>query len=213
MVRNIIGLIGGVIFFSVYFYAPAIYFSFLLSLVAGLVVLFEWKNIFHPASIWFWLILPIYPVLPFIFLILLNQSPEYRILLLLIFIIGFIFDIGSYYIGKLFGRHKLCPATSPGKTWEGFVGGCMFASVAMLCFYSWQGLTGALIPLFLLTFLLSVIFLLGDLFESMLKRRANIKDSGVLMPGHGGFLDRFDAVLFAGYFVYLFRDYLLQLLH
>ena len=213
IVRNVIGLIGGVIFFAVYFYVPTIYFSLLLAFITGLIVLFEWNNIFKSNTALFWIILPVYPILPFIFLILLNQSLQYRILLLFLFIIGFSFDIGSYYVGTLFGKHKLCPVISPGKTWEGFIGGCVFATLTMLIFYYWQRLTGSLMPLFLVTLFLSIILFLGDLFESMLKRRANIKDSGVLMPGHGGLLDRFDSILFASYFVYLLRDCLLQLIY
>jgi phosphatidate cytidylyltransferase len=107
------------------------------------------------------------------------------------------------------GRHKLCPAVSPNKTIEGTVGGL----AANVC-------AGALFKVFffpLLQWNLSVLFFLcigvagqvGDLFESKLKRVANLKDSGALLPGHGGFLDRIDALLFAAPIAYFFIEHIL----
>jgi phosphatidate cytidylyltransferase len=106
-------------------------------------------------------------------------------------------DIGAYYIGSLFGKHKLCPAVSPGKTIEGAIGGfaVSFAAACLFRFFYLPELP--LIPCLILVVLIGVAGPFGDLFESILKRRGNIKDSGGIMPGHGGILDRIDALLFA----------------
>lgn len=104
-------------------------------------------------------------------------------------------DIGAYAAGKTFGRHKLAPKISPGKTWEGAVGGFLLTLLM-----GWA--LGYLLPETSLSYRLVVAGVvavfgpLGDLAESMLKRSVDIKDSGRIMPGHGGLLDRFDAFLF-----------------
>ena len=101
-------------------------------------------------------------------------------------------DIGAYFAGKHFGRVKLAPNISPGKTWEGVVGGLI--AVAILAIVSGiygQGNLSVLLPFCLAIGLLSIV---GDLTVSMFKRHAGIKDSGTLFPGHGGLLDRIDSV-------------------
>lgn len=112
-------------------------------------------------------------------------------------------DITAYFLGTAFGRHKLAPSISPGKSWEGFVGSLLGSLLAGLAFGGLleelnlvQGLTmgaiaGAIAPV-------------GDLVESLAKREIGIKDSGRILPGHGGFLDRLDAILFAAPAVYLY---------
>jgi len=107
-------------------------------------------------------------------------------------------DIGAYFIGRRFGKRKLAPAISPGKTWEGVYGG-IFVNLVWMSIIYW--LTD-LLNLGLLTFLLIgistvVISIAGDLFESILKREAGVKDSSNLLPGHGGILDRIDSVIAA----------------
>lgn len=111
-------------------------------------------------------------------------------------------DIAAYFTGKAFGRHKLAPRVSPGKTWEGAAGGVLAATAWVLLSAYWPGSFGdalmqrwpwwvaALIAIFLAS--LSIV---GDLFESLLKRRAGVKDSSQLLPGHGGVFDRIDALL------------------
>ena len=117
-------------------------------------------------------------------------------------------DTGAYYTGSYLGQHKLAPVVSPKKTIEGAVGG-LIASLLASCIAKWTFL-----PLLayrhclVLGVLLAVISQLGDLCESMLKRAVNIKDSGTILPGHGGILDRLDGVMFAApvlyYYVILF---------
>ena len=98
-------------------------------------------------------------------------------------------DSGAYFVGKPFGKHKLMPAVSPGKSWEGFVGGAFFAGFAAVLLFGWQD--AWLGPL------MAVLATAGDLLESAWKRSNGIKDSGKIMPGHGGVLDRFDGFTIA----------------
>lgn len=111
-----------------------------------------------------------------------------------IFILIWCNDTFAYLTGKLIGKHKLFERISPKKTWEGFIGGAVFAMIAgilMAYFLDKSYVTFATYAI-----VASVIGTLGDLVQSMLKRSVNVKDSGTILPGHGGILDRFDAVLF-----------------
>jgi len=113
------------------------------------------------------------------------------LVLLLILIIA-LADSGGYFAGRRFGKHKLAPAVSPGKTWEGFAGGllanCLLAVVLS------QVLGASLLLMLVLVVPTSLISVLGDLLESMVKRHAGVKDSGSILPGHGGILDRVDGI-------------------
>ena len=120
-------------------------------------------------------------------------------------------DVGAFYAGKSFGRHKLSPAISPGKTIEGSIGG-MALCVAVGCGFIYSFAFLPHFNIFKVLLLLAVINLTsqaGDLFESELKRVGHIKDSGAILPGHGGILDRIDALLFAAPVVYMFKAFLL----
>jgi phosphatidate cytidylyltransferase len=115
-------------------------------------------------------------------------------------------DTAAYFIGRAIGRHKLAPNISPGKTWEGAIAG-LFGAVIISLLFTLN--TPLQLPLnygqaILLGLLISVFGQLGDLVESLLKRNSGVKDSGSLMPGHGGLLDRMDSVVFAGVVVYLY---------
>ena len=112
-------------------------------------------------------------------------------------------DIGAYTFGKLFGRHKLAPRVSPGKTWEGLGGAMVFAAVVSLAFAMISGIMGVWIaPVF--GVVMAVVGQLSDLSESMLKRDAQQKDSSNRVPGFGGILDVIDSPLFAAPCAYLF---------
>jgi len=101
-------------------------------------------------------------------------------------------DIGAYTFGRAFGRIKLAPAVSPGKTWEGVSGGVIAAAAAAWAAAAWVGLpTGALVATGIATALVSVV---GDLAVSALKRNVGLKDTGTLLPGHGGVMDRIDSL-------------------
>ena len=105
-------------------------------------------------------------------------------------------DAAAYFVGRLFGRHKLAPTVSPGKSWEGLIAGTVATvAVTFIAVYEQSFLT---IPESLvLGVVIAIVAPLGDLFESALKRDADVKDSGRLLAGHGGVLDRIDALLFA----------------
>jgi len=116
-------------------------------------------------------------------------------------------DTMAYVCGRLFGKHKLYPSVSPNKTIEGFVGGVLFSGLALSIFaYFNDALTWQISVLGLL---IGVSSTLGDLFESFLKRHFGVKDSGNILPGHGGILDRFDGVLFAAPISYLYLQLIL----
>jgi phosphatidate cytidylyltransferase len=114
-------------------------------------------------------------------------------------------DVGAFYVGSYFGRHKLCPAVSPKKTIEGSLGGLSANLVTGICFklLFLPELPAAGCAIFSL--IIGAAGQIGDLFESEFKRAAAVKDSGNLLPGHGGLLDRIDALLFAAPLAYLFR--------
>ena len=112
-------------------------------------------------------------------------------------------DTGAYLAGRAFGKTKLYPAISPNKTWEGTIGGAIAAVlIANLCGYFYQEFNQLVWTLIAL--LIVVLGSLGDLLESLLKRNFGVKDSGKIMPGHGGLLDRFDSLLLAAPVIYCF---------
>ena len=147
---------------------------------------------------------PIYICLPLAMLILIDMIPEGNIWILFLLIVIFTNDTGALYIGRLFGRHKLYESVSPNKTWEGAVGGLISSFVAAAIFLYFSRIHGLMLDIFILVLLLSVMGQIGDLVESMLKRIYGIKDSGRILPGHGGMLDRIDALLFSIPVLYIY---------
>lgn len=123
------------------------------------------------------------------------HGPE---LTLFIFVLMWFADSGAYFAGKAFGRHKLAPRVSPGKTWEGVAGGMLSSALLALLAGQWFGWRGdQLIAFIALALVCAAISIVGDLFFSLLKRHQDLKDTGVLFPGHGGILDRIDSLLAA----------------
>ena len=146
-----------------------------------------------------------YIILPFSFLIALpkigaDYKPEIIICSLILIWVN---DSFAYLVGKNFGRRKLFPSVSPKKTIEGFIGGLIFAVIASILIANYTTLFSTL-NWVIIALILSTIGTIGDLIESKFKRQANIKDSGKIMPGHGGLLDRLDSLYFAAPFVYLY---------
>jgi len=131
------------------------------------------------------------------FLILLRDLEDGRLLLITLLLTVFVADTSAYVGGRLIGRHKLAPAISPGKTWEGFVfgvaGGVLTTWLALndepIAIVGWESL--------LLGGVIVLAAVSGDLFESMVKRDLGVKDSGRVLMGHGGVLDRVDSIVFA----------------
>jgi phosphatidate cytidylyltransferase len=112
-------------------------------------------------------------------------------------------DTGAYIAGASFGRHKLFERISPKKTWEGFFGGVIIAVIIAGLLSDWLGVVDK-IHWIIISLIISISGTYGDLVESMLKRSLGVKDSGTIMPGHGGFLDRFDSAIISFPLVYLF---------
>jgi phosphatidate cytidylyltransferase len=117
-------------------------------------------------------------------------------------------DSGQYYSGRTFGRHKLAPGISPKKTVEGAIGAVVIGCAAMTAGGLSVFPTASMGILVLMSLAVVTLGIVGDLFESLLKRSAGVKDSGSLIPGHGGILDRIDSWLFAGPVYYVFVRYL-----
>lgn len=104
-------------------------------------------------------------------------------------------DVGAYFSGRRWGKKKLLPAVSPGKSWAGFFGGVVACIVLVLITSSFTQIAGLqLWQLLMATFIAGLVSVLGDLLESMVKRHRGIKDSSQLLPGHGGFMDRIDSI-------------------
>lgn len=159
-----------------------------------------------------------YIALPLAMLVQLRQQWAGAFLILYLLVVVWAGDIFAYFVGKSIGRHLMAPRISPKKTWEGAaasviaslaLGGSLFyyATDVSTKFLQWglmqrrDGMFGlerpALLPILVLTVVLNIAAQLGDLVESLIKRGAGVKDSGTILPGHGGMLDRIDALLFA----------------
>jgi phosphatidate cytidylyltransferase len=122
-------------------------------------------------------------------------------------VVVFANDTGAFYLGKLFGKHKLHEAMSPGKTWEGAIGGVICSFLTAFWFLRIFSLHPLDWSIFGLVLALSIVVPIGDLVESMLKRAHGVKDSGKILPGHGGILDRIDGLLFSIPLLYLFLNW------
>jgi phosphatidate cytidylyltransferase len=134
-----------------------------------------------------------YALAPAIALLWIRERDAHGLeLLLWVFLVTWSTDIGAYFAGRTFGRAKLAPSISPNKTWAGLYGGI---AAAALVGGAWVLATGLGRPLLILAPLLAVAAQAGDLFESWMKRRAGVKDSGNWLPGHGGLLDRLDGLV------------------
>jgi len=158
-----------------------------------------------------------YTAIPLLLLANIRQQWAGAFLILYLFLVVWTGDTAAYYVGRAIGRHKMAPRISPGKTWEGGIASFLGSiGIGVLVFSyarpiseallrahlidQWQGYlapTPPIAQIVVLSALINVTAQLGDLVESLLKRGAGVKDSGALLPGHGGMLDRIDALLFA----------------
>ena len=132
------------------------------------------------------------PAVALVWLRLIEPANQFPQLLLWVFVVTWATDIGAYAVGRAIGRTKLAPSISPGKTLEGLYGGVIVAGLLGAAWVVWTGLSQLLLvlgPVF------AVAAQAGDLFESWIKRRAGVKDSGHMLPGHGGLLDRVDGLV------------------
>lgn len=197
---------------SVLFYCPAITRTAWFIIASG-IMLTELKKMIHNKTA-FYLVSLFYIITPCGILIYFNHSQMYQLLLVYIFITVFSFDSSCYIIGKLCSRFwitkKIVPHISPGKSYEGFFGGYIFTTL-IIFFLANQNYSNAYRQLYIISAAICLTAFLGDIFESYLKRSVNIKDSGTILPGHGGMLDRFDGVLAVSYLFFICKNYVIQI--
>ena len=208
-----VSVVSSLIVFSQYLPSLPNFPTYILVLIPALFFLTElFRNKENPfQNVGFNLLGLFYVVLPFFCFIHLGFfTGEFSIQ----FPLGFLImlwanDTGAYLTGRFLGRNKLFERVSPKKTWEGFVGGVLIACLAGFIFQKYY--TDYPVYIWIsMAITIGVMGTLGDLVESMLKRSLNVKDSGNLLPGHGGLLDRFDGLLIAAPCVWVFLNVLLN---
>lgn len=161
--------------------------------LASVMIFYEWRRLVAGWGFGWKVAGFVYALLPALSLLWIrDRAPQGLELLLWIFIVTWTTDIGAYFAGRAIGGPKLAPRISPNKTIAGLIGGMVSAGLAG---YAWAELTSLSAVLFWLAPLLAFAAQAGDLFESWMKRRAGVKDSGNWLPGHGGALDRLDGLV------------------
>jgi phosphatidate cytidylyltransferase len=184
-------------------------FAAYLPIVIAITIIELFRDSVHPVSnISYAIFGALYVAMPFSLVNYMMYFPAFNnefngSILIAFFVLIWASDSGAYIIGSMIGKNKLFERISPKKTWEGFLGGALFSLIA-----AW------LVSIFIkeisiihwlnIAILTAVFGTFGDLLESLLKRKVNIKDSGTLLPGHGGILDRFDSLLMAAPIVYVY---------
>lgn len=162
----------------------------------GYVFIREWPRIYQRSFRWNTVL---YPGLPFLFLCAQTLQAQTWLLMIYPWLVAWAYDTGAYVSGISCGKHKLCPSISPGKTWEGLIGGFLSVFAIHLIFYP-----QSILLTLCWSILMTAAACLGDLYVSIKKRHAGLKDMGSLLPGHGGMLDRIDSVLGVAPWAYLF---------
>ena len=213
--KSIYPVIIGVVWYSVFAFFPFSKFTHLLLLIAALfvsvkciILLFDSKRTnFNVTSRYVYLIG--YVVIPFILLskIPYQQNGYEPKIIMSIFILIWTNDTFAYIVGKSIGKNKLFERISPKKTIEGFIGGIGFSIVTSLILARFF-INDSIYIWISIALIVGVFGTIGDLVESKFKRLAMVKDSGTIMPGHGGILDRLDSIIFAAPFVFLFYQIL-----
>ncbi len=143
-----------------------------------------------------------YVCLPLAMLVFIDRYPAGNVWIFFLLSVVFASDTGAFYFGRFFGKRRLHPSVSPGKTWEGAVGGMLCSLIPVYIFQAFFHV--GKVSVFFLALALAAVGQIGDLAESLLKRSCGVKDSGGILPGHGGVLDRIDGVLFAAPVLYVY---------
>ena len=166
----------------------------LVTAVAAPIMIFEWSRLTRGAPV-LRVLAWVYSLAALVALLWLRHQPAFgRETILWVLVCIFATDIGAYFVGRTAGGAKLAPRISPGKTWSGLIGGMAWAAVASAATGYAFGL-GETVHLAIAGAALAVVGQVGDLLESAAKRRAGVKDSGRIIPGHGGLLDRVDGLM------------------
>ena len=192
-----LGIFLGLVFYSFYIYdAPIEIYVLLFVLTFPTLALFElFRNKSNPfQNIGITLVGILYIIIPFILINSEHLQKNGYWLVLSIFLLTWTSDTFAFLVGRKIGKHKLFERLSPKKSWEGFVGGFAFSILVgfLIAYFTDDNILKYMIY----AGIISIFGTLGDLVESMLKRSLKIKDTGTILPGHGGLLDRFDAVIF-----------------
>jgi len=215
-VSSSIGFLGGVLLFlSSFVYASGIWHYPVFSIYGLYVVLVLVSELYKqkPNALhnWAYFIMgQVYVALPFSLLSFILFINDWQPLVLLsVFVTIWVNDTGAYLVGVTLGKHKLFERISPKKSWEGFIGGALFALLSGYTFSLFIPQI-SLIQWLIFSEIVVVFGTLGDLIESLMKRTVDIKDSGNLIPGHGGLLDRFDSMLLAAPVVFIYLSFLFE---
>ncbi|MCK4265247.1 phosphatidate cytidylyltransferase [Candidatus Babeliales bacterium] len=202
--RALTGIIYAALLIGSHLYSFSIY-SILLLFVLGYILIFEWPQLVIGQPKYFWVVTIFYPVMPVLALIFLNYSyRSYSLILPLYpYFASWVCDVNGLIIGKWIGKYKICPKISPGKSWEGLMAGFLGILILNIFLYNYLTILSGMSLLLLISFslLLAVMDFFGDIFISYLKRKVGLKDTGKILPGHGGLLDRFDSVFFTVFVV------------
>ncbi|MBT8231961.1 MAG: phosphatidate cytidylyltransferase [Saprospiraceae bacterium] len=204
-------LLGIILIAATFFLVIPITILLAVSLILNLTLIYDLyhrEKSFLSESPWFWNIG--YVILPFILLLIFKSSTYFSQIVISTLLLIWISDISAYFVGKSTGKRKLFPKVSPGKTWEGFLGAGLTTVIFSYFFFSY--FKSFNLQVWALIGLSAWLFgSIGDLVESKFKRIKDIKDSGQILPGHGGFLDRFDGFIFCIPFIlviiYIFETY------
>jgi phosphatidate cytidylyltransferase len=204
---DLIGLLAALALPAVYYLTgqivmvPLLLLTLVLLFLAGMFKRTAPQELFRSVSMRLFGI--IYIGLPITFLIAIRVVGTSSLILLLLVII-WVNDSAAYFVGRAVGKKKLCPSISPGKTVEGAIGGIVGGIVAGFVYVHFTSIQLASGELLLFCLLIGIAGIIGDLAESVIKRSAGAKDSGTIIPGHGGLLDRIDSLLFALPVLYFF---------
>lgn len=196
--RTLTGIVGLSFLFFVLPYKSLT--RFLILFIFSYITFIEWPKIVKHLNIfqkYFWTF--VFLILPAASLIALNEQPN-RLWGLILMAIVFLHDSAAYIVGSLIGKHKIAPAISPNKSWEGLAAGFFLTLMILISTNCYNLIHATFFALFI-----SIMATTGDFCESYLKRKADIKDTGNLLPGHGGLLDRFDAIFFLAPWWYLIQ--------
>ncbi|MCK4350716.1 MAG: phosphatidate cytidylyltransferase [Candidatus Krumholzibacteria bacterium] len=213
-----IGIISGIVLSWYIFFQQGIYANFFLSIIFFLIMTLELARkekglaVYHISVTIFGVF---YVAWLGSHLILLRELPHLKGLdyslgfsfVIVVFAVTWCYDSGAFFIGSKFGKHKIFPAISPGKTLEGAIGGVAFSIIGILIARWLVAPYLSIIQAVGLALITSVVGQLGDVVESMIKRDVKIKDASATIPGHGGALDRFDSLLFTAPLIYYFFKY------